>query len=217
MKALFLKWRQAFEQLTQRERMLIGVSSIAIVTWLAWLPVESALQTVKKEKQQLHQIKTEIDVAQQINDSFQVELLQDPNEKFQKQLDDLNQRQQALEVDLQQRVVDMVPAEQMPALLEKILQKTQGIKLLALASIPPTALLNTDVKGTPNLYRHGIKLKLSTTYFDFLNFVEAIDKMPKKLYWQRLDYQVKSFPEAEVELELYSLSLSEEFIRVAKN
>ena len=206
MKALFLKWQQAFEQLSQRERLLIALSSLAIIGWLSWLPVESFQKQISQQKLALKKLQTENKSSQQMIDSYKLALAEDPNQEIQQQLAALNQQQQAIESQLQAKVVDMVPAEQMPVLLEQILQKTQGNKLLALESIAPSALLSTDVEDAPNLYRHGIRLKLSASYFDFLDFVKAVDAMPKKLYWQRLNYQVKAYPNAEIELELYSLS-----------
>ncbi|RYV03460.1 MSHA biogenesis protein MshJ [Shewanella sp. OPT22] len=217
MKALFLKWQQAFDVLTQRERVLIGLSTLIIIGWLSWLPVESILKDVSSKTQQLKQLKMDNGVTQQLNDSYHQVLLKDPNKEFQQQLQSLNQQQHLLEDKLKAQVVDMVPAEQMPVLLEQILDKTKGNTLLSLESIAPTSLLDSDINNAPNLYRHGIKIKLSSSYFDFLDFVKAVDSMPKKLYWQRLDYQVKAYPQAEVELELYSLSLSKEFIRVTQN
>lgn len=217
MKSLFLKWQQKFELLTQRERLLIVLSSIAIISWLAWLPVDSLQQQLDKQQQQLKQLQTDIKVAQQLNTSYQQALAQDPDDTFQQQLNELNQQQKTLEDKLQAQVVDMVRAEQMPVLLEQLLQKTKGNELLALESIAPKAILKTDAEDTPNLYRHGIRLKLRASYFDFLEFVKAVDAMPEKFYWQHLNYQVNDFPNAEIELELYSLSLSKEFIRVAQN
>ena len=217
MKELFLKWQQAFEQLSQRERLLIALSALAIIGWLSWLPVESFQKQVSQQKMQLKKLQIDNNAAMQLVDSYKIALAEDPDQELHQQLTVLNQQQQNLETQLQGIVVNMASSEQMPTLLEQILIKIQGVELLSLESIAPTAVLNTDVEDAPNLYRHGIKLKLSANYFDFLDFVKAVDAMPKKLYWQHLNYQVKAYPNAEIELELYSLSLSKEFIRVAQN
>ena len=67
-----------------------------------------------------------------------------------------------------------------------------------------------------NLYSHGIKLTLQGDYFSILAFIKAVESMPDKLYWKRLDYRVESHPDALVELELYTLSVNKDFISVAK-
>ncbi len=217
MKALFLKWQQAYDQLSQRERLLVALSASVIICWLSWLPVESSRHRLSGLRQQLEKVNTQINAAQTLSDSYRQALNRDPNQSLQRQIEQLNRRQNGLEAQLQAKVADMLPAERMPILLERMLQKTRGNKLLALESIAPAALLQTEVEDAPNLYRHGIRLKLSAGYFDFLKFVKAVDAMPEKLRWQRLNYQVTSFPQAEIELELYSLSMSEEFMRVAQN
>ncbi len=64
-----------------------------------------------------------------------------------------------------------------------------------------------------NLYKHGIRLQLEGGYFDVYQYLKALEALPRHFYWKQFDYQVKAYPGAVVEMEIYTLSTSKEFIR----
>lgn len=66
-----------------------------------------------------------------------------------------------------------------------------------------------------NLYRHGIRIVFEGDYFSTLRFVESVEQLPSRLYWNKLDYVVDKYPIAKVELELNTLSINKDFISVA--
>ncbi len=125
----------------------------------------------------------------------------------------------ALDQQLDSQMVDMVPASYMPSLLTALLERVQGIQLTGFKSVAPTPLLVVGKADEQqmNLYSHGIVLELEGDYFAVLKFVQAVEKMPDKLYWKRLDYRVSEYPKASVQLELYTLSINEDFISVASS
>jgi MSHA biogenesis protein MshJ len=107
----------------------------------------------------------------------------------------------------------------MPSLLTALLERVQGIQLTGFKSVAPTPLLVVGKADEQqmNLYSHGIVLEFEGDYFAVLKFVQAVENMPDKLYWKRLDYRVSEYPKASVQLELYTLSINEDFISVASS
>jgi len=63
------------------------------------------------------------------------------------------------------------------------------------------------------LYRHGLRITMTGAFFDIQAYLDSIEQLPKKFYWEVFDYQMQEYPTAEVVMEIYTLSINKEFIR----
>ena len=63
-----------------------------------------------------------------------------------------------------------------------------------------------------DLYRHGMKIRMSADYPSLMSYLQRLDSMPWKLYWQSLDYTVENYPSGELYLEVFTLSTREEIL-----
>lgn len=63
------------------------------------------------------------------------------------------------------------------------------------------------------LYRHGLRITMAGAFFDIQAYLDSIEQLPKKFYWEVFDYQMQEYPTAEVVMEIYTLSINKEFIR----
>lgn len=215
MKARFAQLSQQFEQLSRRERVLIAAAVLVVVGMLSYLPLESLWKQQMSLAQQVQSLTLENNVATQQIELYQQRLALDPNQDLQQRLVVLAEQNQEIDSQLNAQMVDMVPADYMPDLLGNLLSQVKGLKLIKFTSIAPVPLLEVGEEKKLNLYSHGINIRLEGDYFSVLRFVEAIEAMPDRLYWKRLDYQVGDYPQAEIELELYTLSINKDFISVA--
>jgi MSHA biogenesis protein MshJ len=207
---------QQFDTLSRRERGLITLAIFTVIGMLSYLPLESLWKTHVAVSQQLNALAQENNISMQQIELYQQRLAMDPNQDYQQRLDLLQQQNQAIDAQLNEQMVDMVPADYMPELLAHLLAQVQGIKLIKFMSVAPVPLLAVGDEKKLNLYSHGIRLSLEGDYFSVLRFVEAVEAMPDKLYWKRLDYKVAQYPKANIEIELYTLSINKDFISVSK-
>ena len=207
---------QQFDALSRRERVLIATAVLAVLGMLSYLPLESIWKTHASISQQLKILEQENSISAQQIDLYQQRLALDPNLDYQQRLAIVEQQNQDLDSQLDEQMVAMVPADYMPELLSNLLGQVQGIKLIKFMSIAPIPLLAVGEDKKLNLYSHGIRLSLEGDYFSVLRFVEAVEAMPDKLYWKRLDYNVAVYPLATIEIELYTLSINKDFISVSK-
>ena len=137
---------------------------------------------------------------------------------------------------------DLIDPIQMRFALIKLLKLQKGVKLLSFEVLPAnpvtedkviaddeneteqtieknnTSTVKTrDVQSQPaqlRLYRHGIKIKLQGQYFELKDYLTQLESLSWKFFWQEFDYQLKAYPVSELEIEIYSLSTSQEFIGV---
>ncbi|MEL4253051.1 MSHA biogenesis protein MshJ [Shewanella xiamenensis] len=216
MKAQFEQLAQKFDALSQRERGLIAIALLALIAMLAYMPIESLWKQQHSTAQQLKVIEQENQVSVQQIDLYQQRLALVPNQDYRQRLTLLQQQNQQLDTQLNEQMVDMVPADYMPELLGNLLGQVQGITLLKFTSVAPVPLLAVGEEKKLNLYSHGIRMSLEGDYFSVLRFVEAVEAMPDKLYWKRLDYKVADYPKGKIDIELYTLSINKDFISVAQ-
>ena len=205
-----------FDLLSQRERIMITIAALAIVGMVAFMILEAVWNTNNRLQNRLTSTTQENAITVQQVDLLQQRLQLDPNADYNQRLSLINEQMQLVDAELNAQMVDMVPADYMPTVLANLLRNVTGIKLVSFNSVAPIALLQVGDEEKMNLYSHGIKLVMEGDYFSVLNFVKAVESMPDKLYWQHLDYKVEQYPKAVVELELYTLSITKDFISVAK-
>jgi MSHA biogenesis protein MshJ len=204
-----------FDVLSQRERVMVAAAAFVIVAFLCYLPLESFLLKHNKLTQQNKALVAENKISVQQNELYKQRLAQNPNDEYNARFVILEQKSKELDKELSFQMVDMVPADHMPALLSKLLEQVRGIKLQEFRSIAPIALLEIGEEKKMNLYSHGIRLTFQGDYFAVLKFIQAIEAMPNKLYWKRMAYQVDEYPMANVVLELYTVSINKDFISVS--
>ncbi|MFB2779034.1 MSHA biogenesis protein MshJ [Shewanella mangrovisoli] len=216
MKAQFEQLAQKFDALSQRERGLIALAVLVLVAMSAYMPIESLWKQQYSTAQQAKALEQENKISMQQIDLYQQRLAMDPNQDYRQRLNLLQQQNQEIDAQLNEQMVDMVPADYMPELLGNLLGQVQGIKLLKFTSVTPVPLLAVGEEKKLNLYSHGIRMSLEGDYFSVLRFVEAVEAMPDKLYWKRLDYKVADYPKGKIDIELYTLSINKDFISVAK-
>jgi MSHA biogenesis protein MshJ len=217
MKGKWLELSDKFDAFSQRERGLIAVASLVGLLMLASMPLEALWKQQQQQAQQLASLVQENSISVQQIDLYRQRLAQDPNEDYRNRLALLVGEEQAIDARLNEQLVDMVPADAMPGVLSRLLGGVAGVSLTGFESIAPVPVLTAAEDNPLNLYRHGIRLTLEGDYFAVVTFAGAVETMPNKLYWKRMDYRVGDYPKAQVELELYTLSINKDFISVAKH
>ncbi|WP_076538523.1 MSHA biogenesis protein MshJ [Shewanella sp. UCD-KL21] len=216
MKQSWQKLAIQFNELSQRERVLIALASIIVVAMLLYIPVETIWKERLKLSHQVTQIESENEVSEQQIALYQQRLAMDPNSDYRNRLTLIEQQNQQMDANLESQMISMVPANYMPTVLTTLLGNINDVKLVSFSSIAPQPLIEVGEEDKMNLYSHGIRLTLEGRYFAILKFIQSIEAMPDKLYWKRLDYHVEQHPNATVEIELYTLSINKEFISVAQ-
>ena len=66
----------------------------------------------------------------------------------------------------------------------------------------------------PMLYRHGLVLELEGSYLDCLAYLAEVERLPWHIFWGSLELETEQHPRNRITLELYTLSLEEEWIGV---
>ncbi|MBY5922511.1 type II secretion system protein GspM [Ferrimonas balearica] len=209
MKAL-RHWSERFAALSRRERGLIALTAVVgllLLVWALWL--EPAINANGVKARQLESTLSQTRNMAQEAESLRQQLSANPNDKMEQELADLKRQLAQHQADLDEELVDLIPPEQMSAVLAQLLARAEGVTLIEMNIQPPVALVNEG-----GLYRHGVKLELEGSYFKLKAALERMEQLEQRFYWRFLDYQVTHYPKARLQLQLDTLGTEKEPIRV---
>lgn len=223
--------RQYWNARAPREQWLaVGVA--LLVPALAWLafghePLALRLQQLEGEQRSAETRRLEARTALA---ELQARAAVDPDQALRQALRAAQALRDHQLEDLDRETAALIDPQRMQQVLQDLLQQRPGLRLLALESFsaplelppPPAAAgqptaANAAADGaapaTPVLYRHGMRLTLEGSYFELRDYLQGIEAQSlaaggRRLFWERLDYQVgEAGPgQAKITLELYTLS-----------
>ncbi|MEV3809115.1 MSHA biogenesis protein MshJ [Aeromonas dhakensis] len=212
LKAQWQVWADKLAALSQRERVLIMLTGVVLVGSIAtygWL--DAAVVRLEQDRLALSSAQRDLEIMDLENQGKQAWLARDPDQNVRTQLAGVDEEIGKLDAALKAQTVDLIQAHEMPEVLEALLSRSANLHMVALTSLAPEPLMAGEQRI--NLFKHGIRLKLEGGYFDVYQYLKTLEALPRHFYWKQFDYQVQEHPRAVVEMEIYTLSTSKEFIR----
>jgi len=233
----WLVYSEKFKSTTPREQYLIIASGLVAIMFILYsLFLDESIQDIERMNQQVYDIQQSNKNNQNTIDLLEQALREDPNVALQKELSQYQAKLGEIDEKLLALTSDLIDPIQMRYALIKLLKLQKGVKLLSFEVLPANPVTEnkaeTTIDNTTNkisavkadtthsqpeqlrLYRHGIKIKLQGHYFQLKDYLTQLENLSWKFFWQEFDYQLKAYPVSELEIEIYSLSTSQEFIGV---
>ena len=148
--------------------------------------------------------------------SLQQELSIDPDAGKKAELAALNAQREQMDEQLRQVGSALVRPEDMNGLLEGLLVRQSGLRLISLKTMAPQSVLREkelakETDGKPversfDLYRHGVEIRLEGNFSQLQAYLVQLEKLPQRLLWGQLSYRVMDYPRSEMTLTVYTLS-----------
>jgi len=209
-----------FDALTRRERILVAVAVFALVIFASNLgntQLERRQLRLAAEQQEIANERLLVEASIQV---FQQASGKDPDRDRREVVSRLTDKEAALEQEIQSLSANLVSREQLPRLMQDVLQEIDGVKLLGVDTLPAVPLQTSgqgDSAATPDsvnaapgesvtLYRHAVQIRFSCSYAGLRRYVAALEALPWRLYWEALEYVVADYPTGQAALEVFTLS-----------
>ena len=113
---------------------------------------------------------------------------------------------------------DLIDPAQMRFVLSDLIRKQPGLMLMSATNLASEPLVEEDAEASaedaPKLYRHGLVLVLEGAYIDCLTYLTSMERLPWRLFWGSLEVETEEYPRSRITIELYTLSLEQEWIGV---
>lgn len=222
------KWQEKIDQRVIRERALIFLSFLAAIFMLWNFLIQAHFdQTTNELHEQLSTLANERTALQtQVAAATQM-LLNDPDKEKKSQITQLQSDLERVQGKLQNVSQSLIKADQLPLALQQVLQKTTQLTLLEVNTLPARELQLVeegeaaksskepqDKTKSAGVYEHAVEIRVAGTYSQVVQFLMALEQLPWRFYWQSLDYKVVQYPNAEINLRVYTLSAEEGLLGV---
>jgi len=236
------QWQEYCEKyltITPREQYMVFFAGLAAIIFIihSFFIDENAIKITKLE-QSIAKVTASNRSAKNSIVLLQEGLSQDPNAVFNNQVAQYKKKIKEVDEGLLKLTSDLIDPVQMRYALLQLLKTQKGVSLqsfqvIAAQPITMSPSKNTtksnntnainksagdnSAESTPQelvLYRHAIKIKLSGSYFQLRDYLQQLEALSWKFFWQEFNYQLKEYPVSELEIEMYSLSTKREFIGV---
>lgn len=230
------KLAEKIDALSLRERAIVFVGIIAVIFTL-WdsalmaplqLEQKSAIASLNKKNAE------RIVLITRVQESIKQSQI-DPDAENLAKLKALRSKLINVQADLESSTDKLVSPKEMPKILETVLHKTGGLTLTNLRSLGATPLIikeeaeaeekandaSTDKSETKltaenidNAYRHGLRIEFSGGYLTTLDYLKSLEELEWGFFWDNFELNVKEYPDASASIEIFTLSLKEEWIGV---
>lgn len=234
MKQKWLELAARFDVLARRERGMVAAAVLLGGGFLGYsFLVEPQFIRESTQAKRIAQANTDLAGVEAQLAVIQANL-KDPDASNRAAL--LQGRKDLAVLDTKLRAIEnsMVPPDKMQSFLESLLSKNRNLELLALRTLTPTSLIErheekkaegkTDSKtdslqvagamAAPNIYKHGVELRIAGSYNDLLAYLAEIERMPQRIIWNRIKLSAEQYPRNEMTLTVYTLSLDKQWLIV---
>lgn len=220
MKALSAFWKKLqarYELLNRRERILVAAALVAgpllIGNSLLIDPQLARLRSL--ETSLLAQKRSQTELQTQIA-VLQAQLANDPDAPVKAELAALLAMQAGLDEEVLAYRSNLVLPGEMNGLLERLLQRHSGLRLISLKTLAPSSVLPAatdaadakEVKAARDfdLFKHGVEIRIEGRYEELQAYLAQLEQLQQRLLWGKLRYQVLEYPRAELTVTVYTLS-----------
>jgi MSHA biogenesis protein MshJ len=207
-----------FDLLSLRERVMI-MGAAVLLTVMVWdgLLMEPQAKARKARLGQVEALRAEVAGLTQGIESMAAQGVVDPDRQAREAVAALRQEIAALDARMAGATSGLIAPREMAQVLEQLLDRTSKLTLHGLRTLPPEAVSAPARAGsapTTQIYKHGVELELGGTYLETLEFLQALEALPWRFFWDRVEFTVQEHPQGRARLTLYTLGLQEGWIGV---
>ena len=219
-----------YDNLQSREQTIIWAGSGVLLFLLlfvallepVWLNLSSLREQIQSSEANNQSLLAQIERLE--NSQYE-----DPNEKLRLSLRQVMAQGKELDEEIAQVTQSLVAPKQMVSLLESVLSQDKQLKLISLTNKPAEPVeLDINVSAADQqldaetaelepeslIYRHGFSVEMEATYPATVKYLQSLQGLPWKLFWQQLDYQTEQYPKGTLKIEIYTLSTRQEVLGV---
>ena len=186
------QWVDRIDALELRERILLLAASIVVLYLLMdSLGLQPILKAQQVNSQRISDLETKLGAVRQQADLFNYKSDQDPMTARWENRDSLTAELAGLDDRIVGQLGALVEPAQAAEMLEQVLTGHRGLKLKSLqaSSGPLTELDIGEQESGGGLGRYQIEMVVEGGYLDLLRYLQELEAMPWKFFWQEVDFQ----------------------------
>lgn len=200
------------DALSLRERLLILLTTLVLCVAL-WhtMFMQPLAQRASGTRAELAELEGRISAA---NSSLEEQILQlaGGGDEQRSRIASLRRRIDEINTQLGNHAAELIDPAEMARVLESVLREQSRLSLVRIRNLTPDSLSAGEETSSLTFYRHGLEIEVEGTYAACLEYLNAVEALPWRLYWQVLELDVIEYPRNRIRLEVSTLSVEEEWI-----
>lgn len=227
MKNQWLKLAARYDALQLRERWLVAAAVLGGIVLIGYsLFLEPALKRAQLAERSVAESRALISSTQAQGLALQSSS-PDPDVAARAELEGLRNQLSELAGRLEVMETTLVPPQRMAGLLEEMIGRKTGLRLLALKTLPVAPLLEKSavpdvaaktvenpVNSSSGLFKHGVEIKLEGSYQELSAYLERLEQSKLKLLWSSVALSAENHPKLVLTLTVFTLSLDRAWLIV---
>lgn len=212
-----------FDMLSVRERALVLVAVLALIitVWDSGFsaPRERERKALVQEVQALRAEVSGLEASiQAIVDQGEI----DPDRLTREEIRKYKSRIPELESKLAGATTGLIGPEQMTEALGQLLKRAGPLEVRSMRTLqaaPVTAsvaeasgVATADPKA--RIFKHGLELEIAGTYMQALHFLQSLEALEWRFFWDSVELIVEEHPRARLRLVVFTLSLEKGWVGV---
>ena len=200
------------DKMSLRERLLVFGAGMMLLgsVWYLGL-IQPLTKQVTKNRTEIASLQERTKTT---NQNLEVQALQISNtgaedrekfERVQRRLDEMNER-------LGGYAAELIDPAEMSRVLQSVLKEQSKLRLILARNISHGAMSASAEAQTTTFYRHGLEIEFEGSYLACLEYLQQLEALPWRFYWQFLEIEVLEYPRNRIRLEVSTLSPDEEWI-----
>lgn len=223
MKKYWVSLIDKVDGMSLRERVLVFAAAafmlVALIKALYLDPLlveQKSLSTnVVQQQEKMKELQAQIDASLQARKD-------DKNSPLRHRMEQTKQQLAKGDAYLQDRRDRLVEPEKMADLLEQMLNKYGQLQLINLQTLSAATVIEktaTPSGGTPavsdkQVFKHGVQMTVRGSYLDLLQYLTEIEHLPTQIFWGNAEMKAGHYPDVELTLTLYTLSLDKTWLQI---
>lgn len=197
-------WIDALEL---RERILILAATIVLL-FLAVdaIGLQPTLKAQQVTKQNVSNLEMKLSALREQANLLRYKSTDDSMRSLHESRDRLTAELADLDAIILGQLGALVEPAQAANVLEQVVSKHLGLKMKSLqAHAVPLDQTDSTHAQMAGLSRYQMEFELEGGYLNLLSYLQELESMPWKFFWEKVDFQVEDYPRAVTRLQLYTL------------
>lgn len=227
MKQRLQKYADSIDAMALRDRaMFFGAVALVLMTLLQVFLLNPVLSRRNLLSVQIAQQEDETKAIQAQIQSLVRPDAPDQDALNRAKLATLREQMAQLDRQLEQQQRQFVAPGKMAGMLEHVILRNRKLQLISLRTLPSTSVAQAAPVapagaaggaqrpgGGREIFRHTVEISVRGNYFDLLDYVVALERMPEHLFWDALELTAQ-YPQSVLKLIVYTLSPEKSWLTV---
>jgi MSHA biogenesis protein MshJ len=201
-----------FDRRSLRERVLAIAALLGSLIVTFDLLFMSRLDARRRElSQELTTLRSDMDTASKVALAASAA---DPIAIQTKRAAELKAQLATTDAKLASQAAGMIAPQRMMQVLHEVLARQHGVTLVSLRYLHAAPLPDAHSAvpaGVARPYLHTVEITVQGSYLDVLGYLRALEALPWRFYWRRLELTTTRYPMNQVRLELGTVSMDSQW------